>query len=319
MQMQLGSDVQIPDGLLAANALLREKPHQGVPSWNLALHQGIDERNSTAAIGIRASAQLNRIWPRYTGKERDNESGNDYMFARYYNSATGRFLSPDWSAKEDPVPYAKMDNPQSLNLYSYVYNNPLVRADADGHCPECIEWGTQLLDEEESNPGVQRAVNAAGVAITAGIAAASGVGSKVMNSLTGGGSASYAGNGYELALDIMYSGKSSPVAPAPAPSSPSNSASPSGPEGPYKNSPENADRMKQGKAPIGNDGKPVELHHEGQQANGDVTEMTQTDHRGGENFKKNHSNTGQEPSQIDRNASSKARREHWKDKASDQQ
>ena len=39
---------------------------------------------------------------KFTGKERDTESGNDYMFARYYNSATGRFLSPDWSAKEEP-------------------------------------------------------------------------------------------------------------------------------------------------------------------------------------------------------------------------
>jgi RHS repeat-associated protein len=58
------------------------------------------------------------------------------MFARYYNSATGRFLSPDWSAKEDPVPYAHLDNPQSLNLYSYVQNNPLAKPDLDGHgCP----------------------------------------------------------------------------------------------------------------------------------------------------------------------------------------
>jgi RHS repeat-associated protein len=55
------------------------------------------------------------------------------MFARYYNSATGRFLSPDWSAKEEPVPYAKLDDPQSLNLYSYVRNNPLSRMDPDGH------------------------------------------------------------------------------------------------------------------------------------------------------------------------------------------
>jgi hypothetical protein len=47
----------------------------------------------------------------------------------------GRFMSPDWSAKEDPVPYAKLDDPQTLNLYSYVGNNPLVRADADGHAP----------------------------------------------------------------------------------------------------------------------------------------------------------------------------------------
>jgi len=51
----------------------------------------------------------------------------------------GRFMSPDWSAKEEPVPYAKLDDPQTLNLYSYVGNNPLARADADGHCfPFCL-------------------------------------------------------------------------------------------------------------------------------------------------------------------------------------
>jgi len=71
--------------------------------------------------------------PRYTGKERDSESGNDYFGARYYASTMGRFLSPDWSAKEEPVPYAKLDNPQSLNLYAYVLNNPLIHLDADGH------------------------------------------------------------------------------------------------------------------------------------------------------------------------------------------
>jgi RHS repeat-associated protein len=70
---------------------------------------------------------------RSTGKERDSESGNDYFGARYYASTMGRFLSPDWSAKVEPVPYAKLENPQSLNLYGYVLNNPLGKADADGH------------------------------------------------------------------------------------------------------------------------------------------------------------------------------------------
>ena len=42
-------------------------------------------------------------------------------------------MSPDWSAKEEPVPYAKLDDPQTLNLYEYVGNNPLVRDDPDGH------------------------------------------------------------------------------------------------------------------------------------------------------------------------------------------
>jgi RHS repeat-associated protein len=56
----------------------------------------------------------------FTGKERDSESGNDYFGARYYASTMGRFLSPDWSATEegsDPVPYAKLDNPQTLNRW----------------------------------------------------------------------------------------------------------------------------------------------------------------------------------------------------------
>ena len=92
--MQLSSNSHIPDGLLAANVLLSEKPHQGVPSWNLALHQGIDERNSTAAIGLRASEHLNRAWSRYTGKERDTESGLDYFGAWYY--ASGTVSLPFW-------------------------------------------------------------------------------------------------------------------------------------------------------------------------------------------------------------------------------
>jgi RHS repeat-associated protein len=70
----------------------------------------------------------------FTGKERDAESGNDYFGARYYASSMGRFMSPDWSAKEEPVPYAKLDNPQTLNLYAYVGNNPMIHIDADGHC-----------------------------------------------------------------------------------------------------------------------------------------------------------------------------------------
>ena len=93
-----------------------------------------------------------RIERCFTGKERDQESGNDYFGARYYASTMGRFLSPDWSAQEEPVPYAKMDNPQSLNLYSYVLNNPLISVDTDGHVP--LSWGGFVnCGEEGSQPG----------------------------------------------------------------------------------------------------------------------------------------------------------------------
>jgi RHS repeat-associated protein len=70
----------------------------------------------------------------FTGHERDTETGLDYFGARYYASALGRFLSADWSVVPTPVPYADFSNPQSLNLYTYVGNNPLNRTDPDGHC-----------------------------------------------------------------------------------------------------------------------------------------------------------------------------------------
>jgi RHS repeat-associated protein len=69
----------------------------------------------------------------FTGKERDAETGLDFFLARYYSAAQGRFMTPDWAAKPEPVPYAKLNNPQTLNLYAYVQNNPLTIADRDGH------------------------------------------------------------------------------------------------------------------------------------------------------------------------------------------
>ena len=101
---------------------------------------------------------------RSTAKERDTESGNDYFGARYYASSMGRFLSPDWSAKEEPVPYAQMDDPQSLNLYSYVRNNPLTRVDADGHDPSDLVYDAQahtltLYTNEGNKVGTWHASN----------------------------------------------------------------------------------------------------------------------------------------------------------------
>jgi RHS repeat-associated protein len=91
------------DGLLAASLLLSEKPRHGVSSKNPALHLGINEANSTAAIGLRAGLALEAVRSRYTGKERDSESGLDNFGARYMGSSMGRFMSPDWAAKAEPV------------------------------------------------------------------------------------------------------------------------------------------------------------------------------------------------------------------------
>jgi RHS repeat-associated protein len=69
----------------------------------------------------------------FTGKERDSESNNDYFGARYYSPVLSRFVTADWSAVPAPVPYSDLGNPQSLNLYSLVRDNPSTLADVDGH------------------------------------------------------------------------------------------------------------------------------------------------------------------------------------------
>jgi len=70
---------------------------------------------------------------KFTGKERDTETNLDDFEARYYSSQFGRFHSADWSAIPAPVPYADLGNPQTLNLYAYVKNNPMNLTDPTGH------------------------------------------------------------------------------------------------------------------------------------------------------------------------------------------
>ena len=58
--------------------------------------------------------------------------------------------------------------------------------------------------------------------------------------------------------------------------------------GRYSDTAANLERMKLGKAPIGNDGFPMELHHPGGDPNATFIPMTRTDHRLGDNYMKNH-------------------------------
>ncbi len=76
---------------------------------------------------------------KFTGKERDQESGLDEFGARYYASNLGRFVTPDWSTKPVPVPYSDLTDPQTLNLYGYVRNIPSTKTDPDGH-----NWGDDV-------------------------------------------------------------------------------------------------------------------------------------------------------------------------------
>lgn len=68
---------------------------------------------------------------KFTGYERDGETGLDYARARYYSSVQGRFSSPD-ALLSSGTP----TNPQSWNRYAYSLNSPIVLTDPNG-----LIWG----------------------------------------------------------------------------------------------------------------------------------------------------------------------------------
>jgi RHS repeat-associated protein len=90
---------------------------------------GVLEQLGTFPFGERwYNASADKLL--FTTYERDSESGNDYAQARYNNSRTGRFNSPD------PVA-GSISDPQSLNRYSYVRNLPVMLTDPAGLTPQC--------------------------------------------------------------------------------------------------------------------------------------------------------------------------------------
>lgn len=71
--------------------------------------------------GIKAAAKRYR----YTGKERDEETGFTYHGARYYAAWLGRWVSTD------PI-----EIKGGINIYSFSINNPVVFTDKTGKAPD---------------------------------------------------------------------------------------------------------------------------------------------------------------------------------------
>jgi RHS repeat-associated protein len=63
---------------------------------------------------------------KYAGEILDSETGLYYLRARYYDAVAGRFLGEDSFE-------GKVTDPLSLNVYTYVLNNPLRYIDPTGH------------------------------------------------------------------------------------------------------------------------------------------------------------------------------------------
>ncbi|NOU79772.1 RHS repeat protein [Paenibacillus sp. LMG 31459] len=65
---------------------------------------------------------------KYAGEIYDSETGLYYLRSRYYDPSIGRFINEDTYE-------GQIDNPLSLNIYTYVNNNPLKYIDPSGHAP----------------------------------------------------------------------------------------------------------------------------------------------------------------------------------------
>jgi RHS repeat-associated protein len=137
---------------------LSENSHQGFDGIKTALCLAEMEAKLNPASEMPVCLRRNGIGSRSSSKERDAETGLDFFLARYYSGAQGRSLSPDEFkggpddaltgreiAPPGPLPYADIGNPQSLNKYAYVLNNPLRFIDPDGHSDLEYDHSTKTL------------------------------------------------------------------------------------------------------------------------------------------------------------------------------
>ena len=105
-------------------------------------------------VNVQAGAQPKR----FTGKERDQETGWDYFGARHYGSKIGRFTTVD------PV-YTWQENlvdPQRWNRYAYARNNPLRYIDPNG---EQVAEAIRQLGQQAQGFHDQRALAIGGALI----------------------------------------------------------------------------------------------------------------------------------------------------------
>ena len=92
---------------------------------------GLGNRDQASGVSGYTASRTDGPAQKFTGKERDNESGLDYFGARYFSGAGGRFTSAD-------APFADQGaaDPQSWNLYTYTRNSPLKYVDRTGNVLE---------------------------------------------------------------------------------------------------------------------------------------------------------------------------------------
>jgi RHS repeat-associated protein len=90
-----------------------------------------EELNANTATNRLETAKYNygedNVRKRFTGYEKDQETGLDFAEARYYNNKHGRFTAVDPLLASGKAPI-----PQSFNRYTYCLNNPIILTDSSG-------------------------------------------------------------------------------------------------------------------------------------------------------------------------------------------
>jgi RHS repeat-associated protein len=119
---QLGTPRMIFD---KTGSLAGMKRHDYLP-FGEELYANVGIRSTTLGYTAAGNTPADKVRHKFTAQERDDETGLDYMHARYYANAQGRFTSADSIL-------GSIANPQSLNRYAYVGNNPLNFSDPSGH------------------------------------------------------------------------------------------------------------------------------------------------------------------------------------------
>ncbi len=101
--------------------------HQGSVAASYDPATGVVDRNRYDPWGAERTTAVSGTDIGYTGQRNDNSTGLMYYGARYYDPTIGRFNQTD-TIIPDPA------EPEDLNRYTYVRNNPVNFTDPTGHC-----------------------------------------------------------------------------------------------------------------------------------------------------------------------------------------
>jgi RHS repeat-associated protein len=138
---------------MAARRRGAEKPHQGVSTRNRALHRGFARCKSRNALALREAEPKNRVRSFCSGEQYDSDLGLYYLRARYYNPATGRFLSID------PLEGNVKDS-KTLHKYLYANGDPINRTDPKGREAMAEDEQTDLAIRGYMEKGIAKTATA---------------------------------------------------------------------------------------------------------------------------------------------------------------